>query len=384
MVDQTFYLGREQALVKHTFLERYFRNALPKFSQFPTFVYVDLFAGPWGSKCSNYSDTSFGIALREMAKAKAVQRKLGREVKMIAHLVEKENHEELREAVEGFKGVDKIYCHAGEAEDFAKQIAKSIPTRSFRFVNIDPKGLPDVREFRELIAPQRTEVMLNFMFEFANRFAHTDRLPKLEAWLSELSDDPDWQSNLSQKEKRDREDYITLLASHALAKIGNYDYSPAISVDEVDADRCLYKLIYLSRHPLGLKIFRDSEHEALSVQATARSDRKRRVREEKSGQGDLFSGDGKADPGERSARKLASERSHALRYSLELLARAGAGGCLWDNLWPRVLERHLIKHAELAREVGLWQKAGAVEVEGWAANRRSARDGDLIRLTHLP
>lgn len=54
------------------------------------FTYVDLFAGPWQSKSGDYSDTSFGIALRRMTEAKTTQAKLGRSVKMVAHLVEKD------------------------------------------------------------------------------------------------------------------------------------------------------------------------------------------------------------------------------------------------------------------------------------------------------
>jgi len=147
MVDQSLYEGREPAFVKHTFLEQYIRDMLPKVSRFKKFVYVDLFAGPWKSRCRDYSDTSFGIALSQMAEAKKVQERLGHTVEMVAHLVEKESHEELKRAVQKFSGVDKIHVHPGTAEQFAQRIADSLPTDSFRFVVIDPKGLPDMRMF---------------------------------------------------------------------------------------------------------------------------------------------------------------------------------------------------------------------------------------------
>ena len=69
--------------------------------------YVDLFAGPWQSQSGDYSDTSFGIALKRMSEAKAKQAELGRSVRMVAHLVEKDpkNHAELVEAVRQSHGV---------------------------------------------------------------------------------------------------------------------------------------------------------------------------------------------------------------------------------------------------------------------------------------
>lgn len=177
MIDRQFYEGREQALVKHTFLDRYLRDALPKVSRFGTFAYVDLFAGPWSSRCPKYGDTSFGIALRQMAAAKAAQKKLGNDVRMVAHLVERDAHDELSNAVKFYGGVDEVRIYRGTAEDHAQLIHERIPAGAFRFVAIDPKGLPDMGMFSQLVAAPNTEALINFMFEFANRFAHTDSGP---------------------------------------------------------------------------------------------------------------------------------------------------------------------------------------------------------------
>lgn len=94
MIDSRWYDGREQALVKHTFLDTYMPAQIPKVvspaSGADTFCYVDLFAGPWQSQSGDYSDTGFGIALHRMSQAKAKQAELGRSVRMVAHLVEKD------------------------------------------------------------------------------------------------------------------------------------------------------------------------------------------------------------------------------------------------------------------------------------------------------
>src|SRR3954470_361538 len=91
MVALADYAGREQAYVKHVFLESYLESLVFKTaSAFTHIVYVDGFAGPWQSANERFEDTSFGIALSALRKAKDAGKKLGRTVKMTALLVERE------------------------------------------------------------------------------------------------------------------------------------------------------------------------------------------------------------------------------------------------------------------------------------------------------
>ena len=142
MLDPRWYDGREQALVKHTFLDTYMPAQIPKIVSWANeFTYVDLFAGPWQSNSGDFSDTSFGIALGRMTEAKTKQAQLGRSVRMVAHLVEKDpaNYARLIEAVKRFPEVE-THCYEGLAEAHAPTISAAIPTRAFRFVVVDPKG----------------------------------------------------------------------------------------------------------------------------------------------------------------------------------------------------------------------------------------------------
>ncbi|MBY0521425.1 MAG: three-Cys-motif partner protein TcmP [Sphingomonas sp.] len=321
MLDPQWYDGREQALVKHTFLDTYMPAQIPKIVSWANeFAYVDLFAGPWQSKSGNYADTSFGIALRRMSEAKATQAKLGRSVKMVAYLVEKEpaNFAQLTEAVKRFPEVE-VHCYPGIAERHAVHVANLIPDRAFRFVVIDPKGVPDVRRFKSLIEAPNTEVLLNFMFQFANRFAGSqDRMPTLEGWLGGLSEgEGGWRKDFADLRGQDREAAIAERARQALRKLGGYRYAPALTVDETASERPLYKLIYLSRHPVGLKLFRDAHVKALEAQATYKSARKAENRRQKSGMDDMFASQNTIDPGERSALGVESSRI--------LLGHVGAG-----------------------------------------------------------
>lgn len=370
MLDPQWYEGREQALVKHTFLDTYMPAQIPKVvSWADEFTYVDLFAGPWQSKSENYADTSFGIALRRMTEAKAMQAKIGRSVKMVAHLVEKDpaNYAELTEAVKRFPTVD-VHCYPGVAEQHAVTIAKRISARAFRFVVIDPKGVPDVRRFKCLIEPNNTEVLLNFMFQFANRFAGSqDRMPTLEGWLGGLSDDEgSWRKDFAELRGQDREVAITERARQALRKLGGYRYAPALTVDETASERPLYKLIYLSRHPIGLRVFRDAHVRALEAQATYKSARKAENRRQKTGMDDLFAGPSTMNPGERSALEIAQGVVAAKATMMQMLAEEPEG-LYWKDIWPRVLDACVVTHNQLGDCVGNLRNNHKVSVPAWTS-----------------
>jgi three-Cys-motif partner protein len=370
MLDPRWYDGREQALVKHTFLDTYMPAQIPKVvSWADEFTYVDLFAGPWLSKSDDYADTSFGIALRRMTEAKVMQAKIGRSVKMVAHLVEKdpENYAKLTEAVKCFPAVE-VHCYPGAAEQHAAIIARRIPARAFRFVVIDPKGVPDVREFKCLIGPGNTEVLLNFMFQFANRFAGSqDRMPTLEGWLGGLSDEEgSWRKDFAELRGREREAAITERARQALRKLGNYGYAPALTVDETASERPLYKLIYLSRHPVGLRVFRDAHVKALEAQATYKSAKKAENRRQKTGMDDLFAGPGTMEPSERSALEITGGVVAAQATMMQML-KEKPEGLDWKDIWPRVLDACVVTHNQLGDCVRDLRCTMKVNIPAWTS-----------------
>lgn len=373
MVDPVYYQGREQALVKHTFLERYMRDALPKVARFGTFAYVDLFAGPWQSQAADFSDTSFGIALNQMAKTKAVLARQNIDVRMLAYLVEKENYEALQKAAVTFPDVE-VKCFPGKAEVHAKAIAAEIPQSAFRFVVIDPKGLPDPRDFAPLIAAPKTEVLLNFMFQFASRFVATERMPRLVEWLSTVAPGPDWQDQVDRLTGAEREEFITNMARQALARMGSYNFAPAITVDETERDRSLYKLIYLSRHELGLRVFRDAQSTALEVQAEQRTKAKAARQEAKTRQGDMFVAAGLTDPGERSARARTLGRRDAEELALQMIQTAGAKGIQWKRPWTMVLDQKVVTHKQIGDLVSDWHRAGRVRIPDLVPPARKPKD----------
>ena len=375
-IDFAHYEGREQAFVKHTFLDKYLPALVGKIcSRYDEFIYVDGFAGPWKSAAGeSFDDTSFGIALNHMTAQRVLYLGRGRDVKMRAFLVEKDPtaFAQLQKAAERFTKIEVIPLN-GKMEDHAADIATSIPVPAFSFTLIDPKGFPQIEALMPLLKRQNAEALVNFMFDFANRFAGTDLIPRLEAWLSTLGSN-DWQNQVGELSGSAREGRLEELASEALRVTGGYAYAPVITVDKAVHDRALYKLIFLSRHPEGLKVFRDSQAQTLKAQAASRSRAKAKKKAASASMGDLFAEGEDAVPNDRSSQILRRSEAQA-PLSLEgALKAAGTEGILWGKLWPPILNEYAVTRSWLGREVNVRRKTGRLLAPGWPSEKHQIPD----------
>ena len=159
-VDFAHYDGREQAFVKHTFLDKYLPALIGKVcSRCDEFVYVDGFAGPWKSAAGeSFDDTSFGIALKHMTTQRELYLRRGRDINMRAFLVEKDANSfvELQQAITRFPKIE-VTPLPGMMEAHAASIASSIPPSAFSFTLIDPKGFPEIGAMMPLLKRQNAE-----------------------------------------------------------------------------------------------------------------------------------------------------------------------------------------------------------------------------------
>lgn len=381
-VDFAHYAGREPAFVKHTFLDKYLPALIGRVgSHYDSFVYVDGFAGPWKSVAGEaFADTSFGIALRHMTAQKEYFGNRNRQVHMKAFLVEKSptTFAALQKAVEAFPEIECCPL-LGQMEEHVPQMLAGIPKQAFSFALIDPKGFPNMEAIMALIRRSHSEALVNFMFDFANRFAGTTLIPALEKWLS-TDGATTWREEVDRLSKQEREDKLEQLAVERLRNEAGYTYAPVISVDKPLHDRTLYKLIFLTRHSTGLKVFRDSEHKALEAQAVSRSAVKADAREAKSGMPELF-GKQMAVPADRSSLRLREGEGVAKSELLTALENAGSTGKFWRELWPPILNSVVTTHSRLGRIANELRKARAIDAPGWPSERKIIPEEDqLLRL----
>src|SRR5690348_3991943 len=175
MITIQDYQGREQSYVKHVFLERYLERLVYKIaSQYDYIAYVDGFAGPWQSANEQFQDTSFGIALTALRNAKAIWKRVGRDVQMSAFLVECEAG-----AYNKLSGISPRYpdihikTYPGDFLKVFLEVLRDILSTAFAFFFIDPKGwrIP-LRALTKMLERRNSEVVFNFMFDFINRAAN--------------------------------------------------------------------------------------------------------------------------------------------------------------------------------------------------------------------
>lgn len=381
VADISNYVGREQAFVKHYFLESYLESLVYKTaSAFDEIAYVDGFSGPWQSSGEDFTDTSFGIALAALRKAKATWKDHGKEVRMSAYLVERSPAAFANlEAIKPRFPDIAIHTYNTDFVATAPTILRHIPPAAFAFFFIDPKGWGiDIAQLGPLLKRPRSEVVFNFMFDFINRAASIDDA-KIIAGLNALMPHGEWKERLAALDAKTgdrsaaRKAVLTDAFRQTLATVGGYEFVAEIPVLQRIKDRTLYSLFYGTRHAKGIEVFRECHLKAERLQASVRTATKRTYEEQKSGQGLLWGADVPFAPDEISefleAEKVAAEET------LLSLVPTVPGSTTYENVWPRVLEKHVVSRPDVNKLAAELRKSGQLIFPGWESGKRVPQDG---------
>ncbi|WBH16026.1 three-Cys-motif partner protein TcmP [Sphingomonas radiodurans] len=380
------YVGREQAYIKHLFLRQYLGRLVHKIGSFADhIVYVDGFSGPWKSGAENYSDTSFGIALKSLTEASdywsgAASR--SRNVKMSAHLVERNASAFLQlQGIGSHFPAVQVTPYKDDFLDVVADIAGTIPAGAFSFSLIDPKGFAlDMARLKPLLSRERSEVVFNFMFDFANRFTN---LPQLQPTFDRLFVGVNWRDELNRLEAdpastpEARKRAFLRWFKEAVRNVGGFRYVADVEVQYPGKSRTFYYLVYGTRKPPGIEVFRDCQIKALEEQAAV-AGRMQIQAITSTGQGFLF---GPPEPSRdlRLDAALARERVAAREMMLRMIP-LGDTGIAWEHVWPNVLSEHVVSRSALGREVNALRKARVLSVPAWTSNRKQLPD-DSYRIS---
>lgn len=396
-LDPANYVGREQAYVKHYFLAEYLERLIFRISSaYDELIYVDGFSGPWQNRGERFEDTSFGIALRALTLAKQTWTTMAnhaqrRRVKMRAHLVERNDaaFARLAELQQMFPEVE-IIPHKGDFTELAPQLANAISPRAFAFVLIDPKGWSvDLEAIRPMIGRRNCEVVFNFMFDFINRFALLED-PVIAGQLDRLIPGRDWRAPIRALERNNtsaadghrvadaRKSALVEEFKAALSTVGRYRFVADVDVMRPTTDRTLYFLVYGTRRPSGMEVFRDCHVSSLDAQSEMRGRRKLQGVQQRSGQLELLASTNDMGP-DRSAISLPMETQRA-RDLLLALAPYDGSAVRWDEVWPAVLSRCVIRLTELKRIANELRKSRELVFPGWPdGSKRTPNDDYLLR-----
>ena len=374
--DIANYGGREQAYVKHHFLADYVEKLVFKVASHRDVVYVDGFSGPWKDQGENFEDTSFGIALEALRRAKQAWARLGRgDRKMTALLVEKDPqaYERLQEIIPRYPDITIRTFN----DDFVKvvpDLLTAIPDDAFSFVLMDPKGWKiDMQAVAPLLRRSNCEVVFNFMFTMINWSASMPNAA-IQAGLEALMPATDWKAKLDDLEvvagetvAEARKRVLVSAISSVVERLGGYPYVMETPVLFPTKDRTFYSLIYATRSTKGIEVFRDCQHATLKAQDQMRADLQTAKRDDLFGTADMF---GSPVTGNEFAGLWMAEQEALAREALLNSVPAGPHSITYGALWPPILAQYGVRKTRLGRIAAELKDRGDIRFLDWGHRKQ--------------
>jgi three-Cys-motif partner protein len=373
------YKDRVQTYLKHFFLERYLETVAYHigFSN-SEFVYVDCFSGPWRAADEELGDTSIRIALDRLNAVENGLAKKQRHPKIRAIFVEKSpsSFTALQQVLEEHRGAVKTTALLGSFEENIGSILDQVGS-TFAFFFIDPTGWTGfaMDNLRPILQRTKGEVMINFMYDFINRFL-TFQSASNEESLDRCFGTRGWRSI---RDTPEHEQALVDLYVDQVRATGNFAYATSSRILKPLQDRAYFHLVYATRSPKGIEKFRDVERRVVIEQETVRERAQREHREEKTGQTEIdFSTSAPS-------RGLQTDRERQLRKAdAQVMTLLASGPVPYEILLPRVLELPLVWKGDLNHMLLQGHRSGRFLIEGLGPRDRTPKPGCTIRLETLP
>ncbi len=288
-MEPDFYIGREQTLVKHLILQKYLeRFAHIIGSRWSTLTYVDCFSGPWNVRSDDLRDSSFSIALNELRQARDTHAAKNRNLSLRCLFLEKDHEafERLREFAESVTDAEILPLNL-ELEDAVGEITSFLRkggASSFPFIFIDPTGWTGFA--MDLIEPllqfNPGEALINFMTGDIQRFVTSPQHQTEESFLR-LFGSKEFKKVVEGLSERDREDALVEEYRRVVSARGDFRFTCSAIILHPESNRTRYHLIYATRHPKGVEVFKDAEKIAMRKMEDVRGDVRQRRNEEVTG-----------------------------------------------------------------------------------------------------
>jgi three-Cys-motif partner protein len=383
MNTDELYIGREQTLVKHCILRQYLqRFAHIVGSRWDSLTYVDCFSGPWKVRSEEFKDTSFGIALEELRKARDTHAKRGRVLRLRCFFLEKDPvaHESLKGFVTGVEDAE-ITVQKDTLEQSVDKIVTFVQEggrQSFPFIFIDPTGWTGFAT--DTIAPllrlNPGEVLINFMTGHICRFLDSPQ-DEIQDSFRRIFGLGDIREQIKGLTGQNREDVVAQAYTSNVKRVGGFKFGCRAIVLHPEKQRSHYNLIYLTRNLKGVEVFKEAEKKAMEIQEAARAKAQQRKRVARTGQAELFDSQQLHDSSYyASLRERYLTRSRlAVRQMIE-----SSGTLPYDEAWELTLSEPLSWESDLKEWIEEWKQDGHLEIDGMQPRQRVPRRGESNNL----
>jgi three-Cys-motif partner protein len=375
MKPVAYYKDREQTYLKHFFLERYLETVAYHIGSWRReFAYVDCFSGPWRTGDQELGDTSIRIALERL---NSVSEGLSRNKKhpaIRALFVEKSPpaFSELQRVLEQHRGAIETTALPRSFEENIDQILDHLGS-VFAFFFVDPTGWTGfaMDNLRPILKRSNGEVMINFMFDFINRFLNFQS-PSNEESLDRLFGTREWRSV---RDEPDLESALLDLYVTQVRTTGSFPYATSTRILKPLQERTYFHLVYATRNPKGVEKFRDVEKKTFAEQQAVREKAQREHRERKSGQSEIDFGP------DFPSHTFTAERDEQLRKAkARLMVLLRTGPMPYDVLQPRILELPLVWNTDLNEILAQGRRTGQFEITGLGPRERKPKKDSIVRL----
>lgn len=375
MKPPEYYRGKEQTYVKHFFLEQYLETLAFHIGYTQNeLVYVDCFSGPWRALDEALADTSIRIALDTLNYVRDGLAKEGRTPNIRAIFIEKmpDAFTALQAALVSHSRAIKTTALQGTFEDNIKSISENV-RNAFAFFFIDPTGWTGfaMERITPLLQHKPGEVMVNFMYDFVNRFLNYPNTAN-EQSLDRFFGTSDWRNI---REAPDRETASVNLYTEQLRTAGAFTYATSTRILKPLHDRAYFHLVYATRNPKGILEFRNVEKKAVKAQEDVRDTAQREHREQRTGQTEICFG----ETADLSA-TVKHQRAQQLNTPAQQIATLVAHGPIpYEKLEPLILQLPLVWHTDLNKILIDAHKNGTLTIQGLKPRQRAPKHGNIIR-----
>jgi three-Cys-motif partner protein len=384
---QLYEGGREQAYVKHCLLEDYLAQLTYKVGYaWDSIIYIDGFAGPWGTKDHEFADTSFGIAVRVLKNAvQGLLEKRGKVTRALCIFVEKKPDAFLKldafaksVSTETFRAVALKGRFIEKLQEIEK-LATSAGDNPFKFVFLDQKGwaAAPISELRPFVKERSCEVLFNLMTSFLTRFVDTET--RADSYLN-LFGRPGVLEEIRKLPKGtgEREEAAVRAYCKSLREICGFRYVSEAVILDPQKEQVRYYLIFATNHPKGIIVFKNAELRAARLQDTVRHD----AHVKKTGQDFLDFGDSTFPSS--LALKLRSRYVRKARQKIAfLLKRAGTREIPYERLFCDAMSFALVSPDDLLSWLDKWHPDVKFKLSGSGKRKKPSPDEeDFVIVTN--
>ena len=223
------------------------------------------------------------------------------------------------------------------------------------------------------------EVLINFMTEHIRRFIESPQKQTQQSFVK-LFGSAQFKEKLSGLEEKDREDALVTAYIESVKRVGSFSHTSSAIVLNPTRDRTHFHLIYATRDPKGIEVFKDAEKKTMPVMEQTRDEAQTRAREERTGQKELelFSYSMPQDPSVyfRSLRaRYVSQAREAVQSLLQTKRQL-----LYDESWSLAMTFPLTWESDLKDWLGEWKKAHRLELTGMKESQRIPQLRQNIRM----